>query len=58
MVPRSLRAVEYLLLVILSMRGVAACNDELGCCSLLVTMLGNTVRVHDAFSTLVKNISN
>ena len=53
MVPHSLGAVGGLLLVIMSLRGVAACNDELECCSLLVTMLRNVFRLQDTFSTTV-----
>ena len=45
MVPHSQRAVEGLPLVIMSLRGVAACNDELECYSLLVRMLRNVFRV-------------
>ena len=39
--------------MIMGLRGVAACNDELECCSLLVTTLRNVFRVQDAFSTMV-----
>ena len=56
MVPHSLRAVGGLPLVIMSLRGVATCNDELECCSLLVTMLRNVFRVQDAFLTMVMSV--
>ena len=36
--------------MIISLRGVAAYNDELEYCSLLVTMLRNVFRVQDAFN--------
>ena len=53
MVTYSLGAVGGLPLVIMSLRGVAACNDKLECCSLLVKMLRIVFRVQDAFSTMV-----
>ena len=39
--------------MIMSLRGFAASNDGLGCCSLLVTMLGNAFSIQGASPNMV-----